>query len=153
MRATYRALSHTISGLVVVQAAAIALWVFGLLSWVDDGHSFTPAVSDDRAEGVTGSVGIAIHSFGAMAVALLAIVLLIVSFFTKLPGAVKWAGFIFLAVLLQWVVAIISFSVPGLGVIHGANAILIAWLGWHAAKVVGGAEVVEATTVEASAAR
>ena len=136
MRATYRILGHTIAGLVAIQAAAIALWVFGLLIWIDegDGNSLTPQIAEDRLEGVTGSIGITIHSFGAMVVALLAIVLLIVSFFAKIPGGVKWAGFVFLAVLAQWVLAIASFSISGLGALHGLNAIVIAWLGWRAAK-------------------
>ena len=153
MRTAYRALAHTVAGLVVVQAAAIALWVFGLLHWVDDGHSLTPAVLDDEAEGVTGSVGILIHSVGAMVVAVVAIALLIVALFAKIPGGVKWAGFVFLAVLFQWVIAIVSFGVPGLGFLHGANALVIAWLGWHAAKVAGGSEAAGAPAHEASAAR
>jgi hypothetical protein len=155
MRATYKVLGHLIAGLVVVQAAAIALWVFGLLHWIDDGkgHSLTPQLSDDRLEGVTGSVGIAIHSFGAIAVALVAIVLLIISFFAKFNGAVKWAGFVFLAVLLQWVFAIASFETPGLGVLHGANAILVAWLGWRAAKQASVVDVVVPAASEGAAAR
>ncbi len=139
MRATYRVLGHLIAGMVVVQAAAIALWVFGLLHWLTegDGNTATSQLADDFFEGVTGSVGITIHSFGAIIVALLAIVLLIVSFFAKIPGGVKWAGFTFLAVLLQWVIAIVSFSAPGLGFLHGANALVVAWLGWRVAKQAG----------------
>ena len=134
MRSAYKALAHSIAGFVAIQAAAIALWVFGMLKWVDDGGSFTTSVAEDRGEGVTGSVGIAIHSFGAMIVALLAIALLIISFFAKIPGGTKWAGFVFLAVLFQWVIAIVSFGVPGLGFLHGLNALVIAWLGWRTAK-------------------
>ncbi len=101
MRTTYKILGHSIAGLVAIQAAAIALWVFGLLIWIDegDGNTLTPQLSEDRLEGVTGAIGITIHSFGAMVVALLAIVLLIISFFAKIPGGVKWASFVFLAVL------------------------------------------------------
>ncbi len=125
MRSAYKVIAHTTAGLVAVQAAAIALWVFGLFKWVDDGNSFTPQVSEDRGEGVTGSVGIAIHSFGAIAIALLAIVLLIISFFAKFDGAVKWAGFVFLAVLAQWVFAIVAFEAPVAGLLHGLNALVV----------------------------
>ena len=143
MRTAYKALGHTIAGFVAIQAAAIALWVFGMLNWVDqEKGSVSKSVSDDRFEGVTGSIGIAIHSFGAMIVALLAIILLIISFFAKIPGGVKWASFVFLAVLFQWVVAIFAFEAPGLGALHGLNALVIAWLGWRAAKQ---ANVTEAT--------
>ena len=62
---------------------------------------------------------------GAMALALVAIVLLIVSFFAKIDGGTKWAGFVFLAVLLQWVLAIVAFSAPVVGLLHGINAFVI----------------------------
>ena len=152
MRSAYKILGHTIAGFVAIQAAAIALWVFGMLHWVDaDENSLTPQVSEDRLEGVTGSLGITIHSFGAIIVALLAIILLIISFFAKVEGGVKWASFVFLAVLFQWVIAIVSFETPGLGFLHGLNALVIAWLGWRVAKQ---ADVprVQSTPAEAPAA-
>ena len=126
MRATYRVLAHTISGLVVVQAAAVALAMFGLLYWVgEDKKTLTPAAVNDRSLDFAGSIGFDIHSFGAIAVALVAIVLLIVSFFAKFDGAVKWAGLVFLAVLLQWVFAIVAFFAPFAGLLHGANALVV----------------------------
>ncbi len=39
MRSAYKSLGHTIAGFVAIQAAAIALWVFGMLNWVDDGEA------------------------------------------------------------------------------------------------------------------
>ncbi len=51
--------------------------------------------------------------------------LLIISFFAKFDGAVKWAGFVFLAVLLQWVFAIAAFGAPLVGFLHGANALVL----------------------------
>jgi len=126
MRATYKVLAHTIAGLVVIQAAAVALAMFGLLYWVgEEKKTLTPTIVNDRSADFSGAVGFAIHSFGAMAVALLAIVLLIVSFFAKFDGAVKWAGFVFLAVLLQWVFAIVAFGAPLVGFLHGANALIV----------------------------
>ena len=154
MRATYRILGHTIAGLVAVQAAAIAMWAFGMFHWLREGddNTVTPQLADDFLEGVTGSAGMFIHSIGSVVIAVLAIVLLIVSFFAKIPSGVKWAAFVFLAVLFQWVIAIASFSIPGLAFLHGANALLVAWLGWRAAKQ---ASVVSPTapTPEAAVAR
>jgi hypothetical protein len=140
MRSVYRILGHTISGLVVVQAAAIAFAFFGLLNWVGggdnskDGHILTPKMVNDESAHFTGTAGFAVHDIGADAIALLAIVLLIISFFAKIPGGVKWAGFLFLAVLLQFVFAFTAFSAPIVGVLHGGNAIAIAWLGIRVAK-------------------
>jgi hypothetical protein len=138
MRATYRALGHTIAGLVAVQAAVLALAVFGLWNWIDDGNSVTKAKLDSEAGlGSPGEVGFMLHStIGMMVIPLLALVLLVVSFFAKdVPGAVKWAALLFVAVLFQVIIGIVSFSTPFAGAIHGLNALVIAWLGWHAAKL------------------
>jgi hypothetical protein len=126
MRQTYKVLAHTIAGLVVIQAAAIALAMFGLLHWVgEDKKTLTPTIVNDQSADFPGSVGFEIHSLGAMAIALVAIILLIVSFFAKFDGAVKWAGFVFLAVLLQWVFAFVAFGAPYAGLLHGANALVV----------------------------
>ncbi len=128
------------------------MWAFGMFHWLQDGdgNTVTPQLAEDLLEGVTGAAGIMIHSIGSVLIALLAIILLIISFFAKVADGVKWAAFVFLAVLFQWVVAIFSFEVPGLGFLHGANALLIAWLGWRAAKQ---ADVVAETLPAAEAAQ
>jgi hypothetical protein len=124
MRATYRVLAGLTCLLVLVQAAAIAFGTFGILSFVDGGNDYTKTVSEARASDA-GGLGQNIHSFGAMAVTLVAIILLVVSFFARIEGGVKWAGLVFLAVLLQWVFAIVAFSAPVVGLLHGANAFVI----------------------------
>src|SRR3954447_18017904 len=109
MKATYRALAGLICLLVLVQAAAIAFGTFGILNFVED-NDYTKSIAEDRTADA-GGVGQNIHSFGAIAIALVAIILLIVSFFAKIDGGVKWAGF----VLLQWIFAIVAFSAPVVG--------------------------------------
>ncbi len=111
MRTAYKVLGHTIAGLVVLQAAAIAFALFGVWHFVDGGDSLNKSIADDRS-GFDGAIGVKIHSFGAMLISLVAIILLILSFFAKIPGGTKWAGYVFLAVLLQWVLAIVAFGVP-----------------------------------------
>jgi multisubunit Na+/H+ antiporter MnhG subunit len=132
MRAVYRVLAALVPVLVLVQAASIAFGTFGILNFVDGGDDYTKAVAEDR--GATGGVGQNIHSFGAIAVALVAIVLLIVSFFAKIEGGVKWAGLVFLAVLAQWVLAIVAFSAPVVGALHGINAFVIFGVGMGATQ-------------------
>ena len=133
MRAAYRVLGLTIAGLVVIQAAAIAFAMFGVLHYVDDGDSLNKSIVEDRT-GFDGAMGMNIHSIGAMVISLLAIILLILSFFAKIPDGVKWAGFVFLAVLLQWVLAIAAFGAPVVGALHAVNAFAVAGLGARAAK-------------------
>jgi hypothetical protein len=109
---------------VLIQAAAVAFGTFGIINFVENGNDYTKAIGEERAS-EAGGIGQNIHSFGAMAIALVAIVLLIVSFFAKIDGGVKWAGIVFVAVLLQWVFAIIAFSAPVVGLLHGLNAFVI----------------------------
>jgi hypothetical protein len=150
MRSTYRILGLTIAGLVVVQAAAIAFAMFGVLHFVDGGDPLSKSLVDDRT-GFDGAIGMNIHSIGAMVISLLAIILFILSFFAKIPGGVKWAGFVFLAVLVQWVLAIAAFGAPVVGALHAVNAFAIAGLGARAAKQASaeapGAPAPEAATV------
>ena len=139
MKGTYRVLAGLICLLVLVQAAAIAFAMFGIISFVDGGDSFTES-SD------AGEAGQVMHSFGAMAIALVAIVLLIISFFAKIDGGVKWAGFVFLAVLLQWVFGILAFSAPAVGLLHGINAFVIFGLAMNAMQRARTSQDVGATT-------
>ena len=124
MRSAYRVLAGLICGLVLVQAAAIAFGTFGILSFVEDGSTYTKSVAEDGGSDA-GGIGQAIHSFGAIAIALVAIVLLVVSFFAKIDGGVKWAGIVFGTVVLQWVLAAVAFSAPVVGALHGINAFVI----------------------------
>ena len=124
MKSAYRVLAGLTCLLVLIQAAAIAFGTFGIINFVEDGNDYTKAIGEERAA-EAGGIGQNIHSFGAMAIVLVAIVLLIVSFFAKIDGGVKWAGIVFVAVLLQWVFAIIAFSAPVVGLLHGLNAFVI----------------------------
>lgn len=147
MKSAYRVLAGLTCLLVLVQAAAIAFGTFGIISFVEDGNDYTKAIGEERAA-EAGGLGQNIHSFGAMAIALVAIVLLIVSFFAKIDGGVKWAGIVFAAVLLQWVLAIIAFSAPVVGLLHGLNAFVIfgtAMTAMQRAKSAASAPVAAAT--------
>lgn len=132
MRPTYVVLARLTALLVLVQAASVAFGTFGILNFVEGGDDYTKSVAEDRT--ATGALGQDIHSMGAAAMALLAIVLLIVSFFARIDGAVKWAGLVFLAVLAQWVFAILAFSAPVVGMLHGLNAFVIFGVAMSAAQ-------------------
>ena len=131
MKATYRVLAYLIPVIVALQASFIALGVFGLGKWVEDGNTFTKSVLENG--GSTGDVGFMLHGIGAQAAALVALILLIVSFFAKIEGGVKWAAFIFGDVVLQWVLAFVSFGVWAVGALHAINAFVLFGLGMMAA--------------------
>jgi hypothetical protein len=133
MRATYRVLALLVPILVAFQALAIATEIFGLGSWVEDGNTFTKSVLEGDSGSVTGAIGGALHGFGAIGIALVGLILLIVSFFAKIQGGVKWAAIVFLDIVLQWTFAFLGFGVAWqIGALHGLNAIILAGLGMKA---------------------
>jgi hypothetical protein len=134
MKATYRVLAFLVPVIVALQAAFIALGVFGLGKWVEDGNDFTKSVLESNDSSVTGGIGFGLHSFGAIAMALVALILLIVSFFAKIEGGVRLAVFVFLDTLLQWILAFVSFAAWAVGSLHALNAFLLFGLGMMAAQ-------------------
>ncbi|HET7387851.1 MAG TPA: hypothetical protein VFJ19_14430 [Nocardioidaceae bacterium] len=130
MRNVYKYLAYAIPVLVAVQAAAIALAAFGLFSYMDE-HTITKGTQPDTP----GGIGFMIHGMnGQFLIPLVAIVLLIVSFFAKVPGGAKWAAFILLDVVVQVLLAFVSFGAPQLGFLHGLNALILFALGVYAAR-------------------
>ena len=127
MRSVYRGLALLICLGVLVQAAAIAFGWFDVLKDVDEGM-----VLDDDFDGNAGHM---IHGMnGMMVMPLLGLLLLVSSFFTKIKGASKWAAFVLIAIVLQVVMGIASFSLPAIGVLHGVNAFVIFGLALVAAR-------------------
>ena len=104
MRATYKVLAHTIAGFVAIQAA-----VDGLRGrrprHLDRGRQYADrgALEGDNPPDFFGGdrVLACTFVFGIMLIPLLALVLLIISFFAKIPGGVKWAGIVAWPVVLQ----------------------------------------------------
>lgn len=126
MRSTYRVLSYIIAAEVVVQASAIAFAIFGLGKWIDDGGTLDKATMNDESVTFTGLVGFMIHGInGQMVIPLLALILLIVSFFAKVRGGAKWAAMILALVFIQVTLGVLGHETPQLGPLHGMNALLL----------------------------
>jgi hypothetical protein len=122
-----------IAVLVVVQAGAIAWGFFGVNNWVtNDGgvidKDFLDCNEDCESIGAA-DWGFAIHMFfnGLILIPLTSLVLLVVSFFAKVPGGVKWAAIIVGLVILQVIVLpMLSREVgSGFGALHGVNALVL----------------------------
>ena len=130
MRGFYRGLALTIAALVALQAAFIAYFISGLVKWVQkDGGTLDASVF---AEGsnveVGGEAGIALHAIsGTFLIPLVALILVIVSFFAKIPGGTKWALIVFGVVVLQYALAFFARvgTVPFLAALHGLNALIL----------------------------
>jgi hypothetical protein len=126
MKKAYRVLAFLIALEVMVQAAAIAFAVFGLSKWIDDGHTVNKAVMQDKHTKFTGVVGFAIHGInGQLIIPLLGLILLIISFFAKVPSGQKWAGVLFGLIVIQVILGVTAHAAPALGSLHGINALLL----------------------------
>lgn len=145
MKQTYRVLAGLIALGVLVQAAAIAFGWFEVINKVDEGSLVFDSDYD-------GNAGHAIHGIVGMNVMpLLGLILLIVSFFAKIPGGVKWAVALFLAIVVQVVLAFVSFGVPAVGALHGINALVVLGLAVAALKSAGTTEPLASETRQHSA--
>ncbi len=129
MRGVYRVLAGLVALAVVVQAASMVYAVAGLGKWVDEGGTFDKASGEAMMEGdvtFAGAGGFALHAIdGLMVIPVLALLLLIVSFFAKVPGGILWAGLILLDVILQIALGIFGHEVPAVGALHGVNALIL----------------------------
>lgn len=137
MKSVYRALAGLIAIGVVVQAMSVALAWFTVLKDTDEG-----LVYDKNSEF---NLGHLIHTIvGSGIIPLLAIVLLIISFFAKVEGGVRWALYVFGLVVLQFALAAVSFSAPAVGALHGLNAFALLGVASMAARKASGPPVAPA---------
>jgi hypothetical protein len=118
VRAVYRILAMIIAAGVVVQAAAITFAMFDIEHKTDDGVFYTK----DTENG-----GIALHQvLGERVIPVVALAFLIVAFFARIPGGVKWAAITFGVLVLQIILAYAGKPVPFIGVLHAINAFALA---------------------------
>jgi hypothetical protein len=110
MKSTYRVLALLIALGVAVQAMSISLGFFIVL----------------KNKSIGENIGLELHSVvGQMVIPLIALVLLIVSFFAGIAGGVKWAAIIFGLVVLQVLLAFAALGAPVVGALHGLNALAV----------------------------
>lgn len=125
MRMVYKVLAFAIAGLVVVQSAAIVFAVFGLVHWIEGGGTLDASAMQSEIT-FTGVVGFMIHGiFGMMVIPVVALLLLISSFFAKTPGAVMWALIVVVTTAVQIGLGIFAHGVPQLGILHGIVALVL----------------------------
>lgn len=129
MKGLYRGLALAVAVLVALQAAFIAYAVSALGAWIQDGGTLDASMmSEESTVEVGGAVGFMLHGIaGTIAVPLAALLLLIVSFFAKVPGGVKWALIVFGVTVLQYALALVARTseVPIMGALHGLNALIL----------------------------
>jgi hypothetical protein len=127
MRSVYKVLAFTVAGLVVVQAAAVAFAVFGLFAYIEGGGTIDAANSGPESDiDFPGVVGFMVHGiFGTLVIPVIALLLLVSSFFAKTAGAVTWAVIVFVTTAVQVALGIFAHGIPQLGILHGIVALVL----------------------------
>jgi hypothetical protein len=144
MRNAYRILAIIIAVEVVIQAMAMVFAVAGLGIWVDEGGVFDKAAFESDDLSFTGVGGFIVHGInGMMIIPLLGLALLIVSFFAKVPGGVKWAAIVLAAIVVQVLLGIFGHESAYIGALHGLNAFILMGSAGNAARL---AKTADATT-------
>ncbi|MBF8194749.1 hypothetical protein ITP53_55705, partial [Nonomuraea sp. K274] len=88
MRTVNKIVSYVIAPEVVIQAMVIALAIAGLGRWVSHGNVFDKAVMESEELPFPEVVGIIVHGINSgLVIPVLALVLLILSFFARISGA------------------------------------------------------------------
>jgi hypothetical protein len=110
-----------------------------------EGGVLDAAAMESESSGFTEEVGFMIHGInGQMIVPLIALLLLISSFFAKIPGGVMWAGLVLATVVVQVLLGIFGHGAPVLGLVHGVVAFALFTFAVIAARrseaVLGGLE-------------
>jgi hypothetical protein len=152
MRGAYKVLANILALLIVVQAAAMVWAIAGLYNFVDDGGTFDKSLMEEGAETpFTEVAGFMIHFMNGALIVVLSLVLLVVSFFAKVPRGVPVAGVIFALVLAQFALGIAGHSLPFAGLLHGVNALVLFAGTLQAARLAG--RPAEASTTHTEPAR
>lgn len=152
MRQVYRVLASLVALLVVVQAMMMVFAVSGFFHWIDDGNSASKEVFDTEPT-FTGSVGFMVHGMsGTMLIPLVVLLLLIASFFAKVPRGIVLALVVVLLTVLQVFAGIFSHESPYMGLVHGLNAFLLFGAAVAAARAASAAGTAQSTPAAAAAA-
>ena len=126
MKSAYKVLAYIVAAEVIIQSMAMVFAVAGLAIWVDGGGVFDKAAFEDENLSFTGIAGFMVHGInGMMVIPVLALLLLIVSFFAKVPGGVKYAAIVLGLVVLQVTLGIYGHETPYAGMLHGLNALIL----------------------------
>ncbi len=152
MRTAYRVLAFVIAAEVAIQAAAIAYALFGLSAWVFRGGVWDKAAMRSVSVDFPGIGGFALHNVnGEMVFPALCLILLVLSFFAKVPRGVMWAGVTFGLTVVQVLLGEFGRGLPFLGALHGINALLIFGVAVMAAMAARGAAPVGDRTAATTA--
>jgi hypothetical protein len=130
MRTAYKVLAYLVAAEVAIQAMVMVWAVAGLGVWVEGGGVLDKSVIEGSQGGGATPFpevfGFLVHGInGTFIVPGIALALLIVSFFTKVRGAIKWAVIVFTLVVAQGQIGFLGHEFALAGALHGLNALAL----------------------------
>jgi hypothetical protein len=153
MRTAYKVLAYLVAAEVTVQAMVIVWFVSGLGKWVEGGGVLDKAAMESEGTPFPQVVGIMAHGInGFFVIPGLALLLLIISFFTKVRGAIKWAVVVFVLVIVQGQLGGLGHDFPWAGALHGLNALALFSVALYAGRRLRGTTVAVVEQPEARTA-
>lgn len=145
MRKVYRVLAFLVAIEVAIQASFIVWGDAGLGLWIEEeGGVVDKATFETWLESgdapFTEFLGFMLHGMNGMfIIPLLALLLVISSFFAKVPRGVAFAFAVFGLVLLQVTLGLMGHAISALGALHGINALVLfstaAWTGVRVSRL------------------
>jgi len=146
---TFRILAYAIAVLVGVQAASHAWASAGMGAFVSNGGVIDKSMMQDTGGPLPFPevAGIIVHGLnGGMVIPAVALALLVVSFFTRVKGAITWGVIVLAAVALQVTLGYLGHALPLLSLFHGLNAFILFGVAVVAARIPARSGPVTGTT-------
>jgi uncharacterized membrane protein YtjA (UPF0391 family) len=126
MRTAYKVLAYLVAAEVAIQAMAVVWAMAGLGKWVQEGGVLDKALMESEGTPFPEVAGFIVHGInGTFVVPGIALVLLILSFFTKVRGAIKWAIIVFVLTVVQGQLGFLGHEFTAVAAIHGLNALAL----------------------------
>ena len=130
MRTAYKVLAYLVAAEVAIQAMVMVWGIAGLGKWVDGGGVLDKAVFEEAigsgAMPFPEIAGLLVHGINGMfVIPLIALLLLIVSFFARVRGAIKWAAIVLVLTVVQGQIGFLGHEIPLAGALHGLNALAL----------------------------
>jgi hypothetical protein len=126
MRTTYKVLAYLVAAEVAIQAMVVVWAMAGLGKWVQEGGVLDKALMESEGTPFPEVVGFIVHGInGIFVVPGIALVLLILSFFTKVRGAIKWAVIVFVLTVVQGQLGFLGHEFTAVAAVHGLNALAL----------------------------
>jgi hypothetical protein len=135
MRTAYKVLAYLVAAEVAVQAMVMVWFMAGLGKWVEGGGVLDKAAMESEGAPFPQVAGMTAHIInGFFVIPGLTLLLLIISFFTKVRGAIKWAIIVFVLVVVQSQLGGLGHDFPLAGALHGLNALALFGVALYAGR-------------------